>query len=91
MDRIAALPAGQVQGQVVRGDLPVAGAQLLFVSADRRQPRQTAATDRNGQFQVSLASGGWLVYVQGSEGKPVFQRKIDVRENETRQMNLVSR
>jgi hypothetical protein len=92
IDRIAAVSAGEVQGQVVRSDkLPAAGAKVLFVSADRRQPRQTAAVDKSGQFRVALTSGGWLVYVQGSDGKPMFDRKIDVRDQETRQMELVSR
>jgi hypothetical protein len=92
LDRITAAPAGQVQGQVVRSDnQPWAGARILFVSADRRLPRQTVDTDRAGQFQVSLDPGGWLVYLQDADGRPTFQKKIDVRDNEKREMTLVSR
>ena len=64
---------------------------MLFVSADRREPRQTVGTDEAGRFRVTLTSGGWLVYVQGADGRPIFHRKIEVRQNETRQVYLVSR
>jgi hypothetical protein len=91
LDRIVAVPLGEVQGQVVgRDKLPSAGAQLLFVSADRGLPRQTIATDGTGHFRVALASGGWLVYLQGRDGKPTFQHKVQILENETRQVNLVN-
>jgi hypothetical protein len=91
LDRIVAAPVGQVEGQVVRRDkLPLAGAQLLFVSATGHMPRQTVATDPSGHFRIIVASGGWLVYVQGADGKPVFRDKIEVLDNETRQLNLVN-
>ncbi len=91
-DRIASGLAGQVQGQVVRADArPLANVRVLFVCADRREPQQTAATDGSGKFEVSLASGSWLVYLPGADGKPSFQRKIDVQNNQPRQMLLVSR
>jgi hypothetical protein len=92
LDRIAAGPAGEVRGQVVRDDkTPVPGAHVLFVCADRHEPRQTVATDAAGQFKLSLTWGDWLVYVQGADGKPVFHRKIEVRRNESLPVNLVSR
>jgi hypothetical protein len=91
LDRIVAAPLGEVQGQVLgRDQSPTVGAQLLFVSADRPLPRQTIAVDGNGRFCVALASGGWLVYLQGQDGKPIFQHKVQILENETRQVNLVS-
>jgi hypothetical protein len=94
LDRIVAIPGGnaQVQGQVVRLDRsPRGGAQLMFVSSDRRGPQQSVTADNRGQFQVTLASGGWLVYVHGADGKPVFHTKIEVKGEETRQVTLVSR
>jgi hypothetical protein len=92
LDRIAAGPAGEVRGTVVRGDkTPVAGAHVLFICADRQEPRQSAATDATGQFRLSLTWGDWLVYVQGADGKPVFHRKIEVRRSEALPVNLVSR
>src|SRR5581483_2392190 len=90
LDRIVAVPMGQVEGQVVRRDrFPAAGAQLLFVSAGGNLPRQSVATDAAGRFRVSVPSGGWLVYVQGVDGKPVFQQKFEVLDHETRQLSLV--
>ena len=92
LDRIAAGPANEVQGKVVRGDKqPLGGARLLFISSDRKEPRRSADTDADGQFHVQLASGGWLVYIQGADGKPVFHRKIEVNAREPSQVYLVSR
>jgi hypothetical protein len=44
-----------------------------------------------GQFRVTLASGGWLVYMVGANGKPVFHSKIDLQDNENRQVVLLAR
>jgi hypothetical protein len=91
LDRIVAVPMGQVEGQVVRRDsLPWAGAQLLFVSVDRGMQRQAIAADGTGHFRVGLASGAWLVYLQGADGKPIFHHKIELLGNETRQVNFVA-
>jgi hypothetical protein len=70
---------------------PLPGARLLFVSADRQGEREAVTADRSGEFRVTLASGGWLVYVEGADGKPVFHSKIDVQENQNRKVTLVSR
>jgi hypothetical protein len=91
LDRIVAAPLGEVQGQVVRRDkLPSAGAQLLFVSSEGGIRQQAVAADRDGRYRVTLTSGGWLVYLQGVDGKPMFQHKIEILNNETRQVNLVT-
>lgn len=91
LDRIVAIPMGQVEGQIVRQDkFPLAGAQLLLVNASGSLPRQTVTTDAAGHFRATVASGGWLVYIQAANGKPVFQQKIEVLDNETRQLNLVA-
>ncbi len=92
LDRIVSVPQGQVEGQVVRqGQDPWPGARVLFVSTDRQLPQQTVTANARGQFRVTLASGGWLVYVPGRDGKPVFHSKIDVRDPEKRLGILVSR
>jgi hypothetical protein len=92
LDRIAAIDSAQVEGRVVgTGNVPQAGARILFVSANRHGPQETVTANTAGQFRVSLASGSWLVYVDGTDGKPVFHSKIDVRSSETRQVTLVSR
>jgi hypothetical protein len=92
LDRIASNSTSEVQGKVVRGDsLPIGQARLLFVNADRREPRRTAETDANGQFSVKLASGGWLVYIHGADGHPVFHRKIEVNDGDRSPLLLVNR
>ena len=92
LDRIASNSTNEVQGKVLGGDhFPLSGARLLFVNADRREPRRLADTDANGQFNVKLASGGWLVYIHSADGQPVFQRKIEVSESEKTPLSLVSR
>jgi hypothetical protein len=93
IDRIAAAPDHNVQGQVVNTDkAPRAGARVMFVSADRQRTQRNVTADDDGKFRVTLASGGWLVYVHGPDGKLEFQEKIDVQQaNEPRQMTLTSR
>jgi hypothetical protein len=93
LDRIVSLPATGVQGQVIHADnRPWPNVRLVFVSAERPAVNQQAVTaDAAGRFQVSLASGGWHVYVPGADGKLALHSKIDLRQNETRQVMLVSR
>lgn len=92
LERIVSLPGSKVQGQVVsRGNQPQPAAKLLFVSAEPGGPQRPVTADAAGQFQVTLASGGWLVYVNGPDGKPVFHSKIEVRGNQNTQVTLVSR
>jgi hypothetical protein len=93
IDRIAALPAPNLEGRVVadRDRNPHAGARLLFVSADRQGAQQTATADGDGRFRTSLASGAWLVYVRNADGDPVFADKVEVKDDAPRQLTLVSR
>jgi hypothetical protein len=92
IDHIASQPAANVDGLVVKADhAPHAGAKLLFVSAERQGAQQSVTTDGHGRFQATLAAGGWLVYLHDDNGRPVFQEKLDVRDDEARTMTLVSR
>lgn len=92
LDRIVTGPIGQVQGTVVRQDQsPRGGARLTFINGSLEGGQRTATTNSAGQFRVTLASGGWLVYVEEPGAKPAFVRKIDVRDNQTHQVMLVSR
>jgi hypothetical protein len=92
LDKIVLGSGPTVEGEVVRGDrAPAAGAEVMFVNADRRGDQQSTKADGRGQFRVSLASGGWLVYVRGADGTPVFKSLIDVREEETKRVSLTTR
>jgi hypothetical protein len=90
LDRIVFGPESYVDGQVVKGDRsPRAGASVLFVSADNGQ-RHTATANAAGQFQVSLASGNWLVYVPNSDGTALFHSRVNVRANERTPLMVVN-
>jgi hypothetical protein len=94
LDRIVAVPAtgNQVEGKVVLNDnRPRANARLLFVSAEKQGPQQSITADNNGRFNVTLASGDWLVYMTGTDGKPVFHSKIDISSKDTRPFVLMTR
>ncbi|MBV9124158.1 MAG: hypothetical protein JO112_12440 [Planctomycetes bacterium] len=92
LDRIVTGPVSQVQGQVVRQDSsPHSGARLLFISTAQQGPRETVTADGSGQFRVTLASGGWLVYVNEADHNLMFHSKIEIRDNETQRLTLVSR
>jgi hypothetical protein len=98
-DRIAfdSAPAAGTQwnlaGQVVsqQGSTPKSNARLLFVSEAPTGQQESASTDAQGKFKVTLASGGWLVYLRDEQGKAVFQSRVNVKNNEAQQMTLVSR
>ena len=92
LERIAALPDNNLNGEVVSRDrVPQANVRVLFVSADQRNSRQSVTADTRGRFQVTLTSGNWLVYVQDDHGKQVFQRRLEVGADQPRTMILVSR
>src|SRR5207253_9536175 len=82
MDRIVSLSGTEVRGQVLHGDTtPWAGARIMFVNLEKKDARQSISTNEVGAFQLQLAKGDWLVYVQGVDGRPIYQKTLDVREN----------
>jgi hypothetical protein len=93
LDRIAALPGHNLEGQVVlgSGQVPQPGARLLFVSADAAGRQQSVTADSQGRFRATLDSGNWLVYVRNLDGAPVFQEKVGVSEKGTRHVTLMVR
>lgn len=91
LDRIVSLPSPGVQGQVVRADRrPQPNARVMFVNAERHETRQSTTAGADGQFHVSLAAGSWWIYVNDGNGQMVRHSKVDVRQNETRRVTLVS-
>jgi hypothetical protein len=93
LDRFVSAPRGQISGQVVQANWqPGAATRLVFINADREIARKEIATDSYGRFEAQLSPGGWLVYVEDAQGKPVFTRKIEVRANDSNEvLRLVSR
>ncbi len=90
LDRIVYGPESFVEGQIVRTDnTPRPHASVLFVSADNGK-RETATANNTGRFQVNLASGNWLVYVQGRDGAAQFHSRLSVRQNQTARITVVN-
>lgn len=92
LERIVAIPPHNVEGTIVRDDhTPQPNVRLKIISADRQGAEQSVTANSAGQFRATLATGGWLVYVQRNDGKLDFVRKIEVRDDEPKQLTLVSR
>jgi hypothetical protein len=92
LEQIVSLPVPTLQGQVIGSDRqPQAGARVSFVSTARQEPHHSVTANAAGQFRVTLASGQWLVYVDGRDGKPVFLTKVELRDDDNRQLTLVRR
>jgi hypothetical protein len=92
LDRITSTTDARLEGQVVRQDrAPQPGVRVLFVSAQRQAPNCTVTANSAGRFQVSLASGSWLVYVAGSDGRPVFHSRLDVSGSTPPPLTVVAR
>jgi hypothetical protein len=90
LQRIVFGPESYVEGQIVRADQsPKSNASVLFVSADNGKRETVTANDR-GRFHVTLASGNWLVYVQGRDGTAQFHSQLRVQEQQTARITLVN-
>ncbi len=90
LERIVFGPESFVEGQIVRIDnAPRPNASVLFVSADNGN-RETVTANNAGRFQVNLASGNWLVYVQGRDGTAQFHSKLSVQERQTARITVVN-
>jgi hypothetical protein len=91
LEFIAEASNPNLEGEVVKADKPHPGARVTFVFADRQGVRQTATTDNDGRFGVTLDAGEWLVYVHDEAGEPVYKGKVQVKSDEPRRITLVSR
>jgi hypothetical protein len=91
LDRIAALPTPNLEGQVVskqQEGLPA--AKLMFRSLDNESANTFATADSAGRFQVTLASGKWLVYTHDTQSRPVLQAKVEVNNQDVKSIRLIS-
>jgi Carboxypeptidase regulatory-like domain len=92
LDKIAQGNGTLIDGQVVSAkNAPKSGVQLTFVSAQKQAADKLVTTNANGQFQVELPAGAWLVYMRGADGQYVFHSRIDVDVRQKTPMILVSR
>jgi hypothetical protein len=92
LDRIVVGPDAHVEGRVVSADrTPRANAELTFISADRLAPRQEITANSAGRFRVTLAPGGWIVFINGPDGTPTYHSRIEVGDQPAAQVTLVSR
>jgi hypothetical protein len=90
LDRIVYGPESFVEGQVVRNDQsPRPNVGVIFVSADNGK-RQSVTANGAGRFQVNLASGNWLVYVQNRDGAAQFHSRLNVQDQQTARITLVN-
>jgi hypothetical protein len=90
-DKTASLDDVNVRGQLVStGQQPLRNVRVLFVSQDQDRLQLTATTDTAGRFDVQLASGNWLVYTPGEDGRPAFNQKVYVQGSGPRSVLLVS-
>ena len=95
LDHVVSRPSGgaAVNGQVVANNFvtPLRGAQLVFVSKQTQTEREVVTADRTGRFSVTLASGGWNIYMTRADGALDYHSSIDIAENRSRQVMVVSR
>ena len=93
VDRIAswAVSRAGVQGQVVsRSAASTWRTQVTLVNASQPRLRQYVAADGAGRFDVSLLPGPWLVYTRGADGFDAYQGRIEIRDQETTRVRLVT-
>lgn len=93
LDRIVFGPDSAVEGQIMRSDnSPRPNAKLLFVNANNGADRQRVTANTAGRFHVTLATGGWLVYVDNPDGTQTFNSRIEVTpQPQHARIQLVSR
>jgi len=88
LDRVA-VAGTSVQGQVVRSDnAPRPNAKVLFVNGP---VRQSITANDAGRFQVNLAPGTWLVYLQGSDETPMYYTSLNVTAQQPVSFTMVNR
>ena len=84
LDRIVFGGDVVLEGELVRGDkTPRPDVKLLFVNANQSNQRDTVTTNHAGRFQVTLASGGWLVYIYNIDGEAMYHSRIEVADDQS--------
>jgi hypothetical protein len=93
LDRIVSLKSSfNLEGSVVGANqVPAKNARLFLVHETVRGLKVNLTTDANGWFSANVEPGNWLVYLADVDGRPVFQKQIEVKSSEIQTMKLVSR
>jgi hypothetical protein len=91
LERIVVGPNTRVEGLLVgQNSAPRGNTRLTFVNPSNQKERYATTTNTAGQFQVSLASGNWWVYVQNN-GVNGYHSQINVNQPQGVRVTLVSR
>lgn len=85
-------PSGTLQGQLVFRDYvtPRANAVVRFVDA-RTEREETVKTDAAGRFTIALPAGEWQLHLPGTDGRAVYHSRVEIRNDEKRDVLVVSR
>jgi hypothetical protein len=91
LERIVVGPNARVEGLLVRqNSAPRANARVTFVNPSNQKQRFATTTNASGQFQVSLATGTWWVYVENN-GVHGYHSQLNVNPSQGSRITLVSR
>jgi hypothetical protein len=82
-----------VRGEVVTNDqiTPRPGAKLVFVNAEKQDEKKYATANAFGEFDLTLKSGTWFMYVGGTSGNADFHKKLTLGDRDTVDYKVVSR
>jgi hypothetical protein len=84
--------SGRLQGTLVRDDriTPRSNGSLKFVS-EKTGEHMVAKADSGGRFAIDLPAGEWTIYTPGNDGKQAFHSTLMVKNDDRRNVTVVSR
>lgn len=82
-----------VRGEVLKNDQfsPRSHAKLVFVNAKDLSQREYATANAYGEFEIKLKAGEWYLYVESTEGKATYHKKLTIGDRDSYLYKLVSR
>ncbi len=91
MDRISSR-IGNVQGTLVGEDrfTPRGNARVTLVNKSNPNDRKVVSTDAMGRFTTQLPGGDWSIYVPTTQGQSEYHSTLAVRDNDNRNVTIVS-
>jgi hypothetical protein len=84
--------SGEVQGVLVAEDrfTPRANTRVTLVNKTNPSEQKVVNTDSMGRFNTNVPSGEWSIYVPTSTGKAEYHSTLAVRDNDLRNVTIVS-